>query len=71
MTVMTRNQIAAFRAPWRWLWTSLARADGVYRQRQALAKMTDHMLDDIGISRTEALTEAAKPLWDVPQHWLK
>lgn len=33
------------------------------RQRRALRRMSDHMLDDIGISRTEALDEAAKPFW--------
>ena len=36
------------------------------RQRQALrglAEWNDYLLDDIGVSRTEALHEADKPFW--------
>lgn len=33
------------------------------RQRRALLRMSDRMMDDIGISRSEALAEAAKPFW--------
>ncbi|MCP3866526.1 MAG: DUF1127 domain-containing protein [Gammaproteobacteria bacterium] len=32
-------------------------------QRRQLAAMDDRMLKDIGISRVEALDEAAKPFW--------
>jgi len=31
--------------------------------RQALARMDDRLLADIGISREQALAEASKPLW--------
>jgi len=36
------------------------------RRRQTLAELagfSDHLLDDIGVSRPEALREAAKPFW--------
>ena len=33
------------------------------RQRAALADLTDRMLDDIGITRAQAMGEAAKPFW--------
>jgi uncharacterized protein YjiS (DUF1127 family) len=33
------------------------------RQRRQLAELDDRQLDDIGISRAEALCEAAKPFW--------
>jgi uncharacterized protein YjiS (DUF1127 family) len=36
------------------------------RRRQTLAELagfSDHVLDDIGVSRPEALFEAAKPFW--------
>ena len=33
------------------------------RQRRALLELSDLMLRDIGISRAEALGEAAKPFW--------
>ncbi|MCA8883396.1 MAG: DUF1127 domain-containing protein [Rhodobacteraceae bacterium] len=39
------------------------------RQRRALAQLDDHLLHDIGITREEARTEAARPVWDVPAHW--
>jgi uncharacterized protein YjiS (DUF1127 family) len=33
------------------------------RERLALARLDDHLLRDIGLSRAEALKEAAKPFW--------
>ncbi|MCG8427824.1 MAG: DUF1127 domain-containing protein [Chromatiales bacterium] len=33
------------------------------RQRRELAEMSDRLLEDIGISRAEALGEAEKPFW--------
>lgn len=33
------------------------------RQRQALADLDDHFLDDIGITRSAATREIAKPFW--------
>ena len=39
------------------LWRSRA------RQRQHLARLTPEQLDDIGISVSEAIAEAAKPMW--------
>ena len=33
------------------------------RQRRSLLELSDHMLRDIGVSRAEALGEAAKPFW--------
>lgn len=32
-------------------------------QRQNLAEMDEHLLADIGVSRTEAEIEARKPFW--------
>lgn len=34
-----------------------------WRQRRALARLDDHLLDDIGVIRTQASREAAKPFW--------
>ena len=39
------------------------------RQRLDLARLDDRLLCDIGLSRTEAETEAARPAWDAPGHW--
>ncbi|MGB1234746.1 MAG: DUF1127 domain-containing protein [Planktomarina sp.] len=41
----------------------------VARQRRALAKLSDAALDDLGLSRCEAVEEASRPVWDVPQNW--
>ena len=48
--------------------------DGLFalrRQRIQLAEMDDRILRDIGISRSEALREADRPVWDAPHHWMK
>jgi uncharacterized protein YjiS (DUF1127 family) len=36
-----------------------------HRQRRALAELDDRLLDDIGITRSQAMSEANKPLWSV------
>ncbi len=41
----------------------------LHRQRRGLKVLSDAMLRDIGRSRHEALTEAARPIWDVPAYW--
>jgi uncharacterized protein YjiS (DUF1127 family) len=33
------------------------------RQREALSKLDDHLLEDIGVTRKQADAEAAKPFW--------
>jgi len=43
----------------------------VARQRRHLARLDEKALDDIGLSRSEAQTEANRRLWDVPSHWIK
>jgi uncharacterized protein YjiS (DUF1127 family) len=40
-------------------------------QRRALARADDRLLDDIGVSRDQALAEARRPAWDVPPTWLR
>ena len=41
------------------------------RERQRLALLDDHLLEDIGLSRREADDEASRKDWDVPTHWLR
>ena len=33
------------------------------RTRRRLRELEDHLLADIGVARSEAVTEAAKPFW--------
>jgi uncharacterized protein YjiS (DUF1127 family) len=39
------------------------------RQRRALAELDDHMLNDIGVSRSVARREAGRPFWDSRPFW--
>lgn len=41
------------------------------RQRQALARLDEARLHDIGLDRATAEAESRRPAWDVPSHWLK
>ena len=41
----------------------------IWRTRRALAALDADALRDIGVSAKAAATEAAKPIWDVPQTW--
>ena len=51
------------------LFARLRQAAAVARQRRALAALDDALLRDIGLTRCEALDEAARPFWDAPRHW--
>ncbi len=58
------------------IWTSLLAAVPLLRlapqvanSRARLLDMDDAMLADIGLTRTEARQEAARPVWDVPANW--
>ncbi len=56
--------------PMRWLSPLLSLVRhvlGVIRQRRRLATLPDNQLADIGITREEARTEAARPFWDLPR----
>lgn len=47
----------------------LAHMIAVWRQRRVLASLDDHALEDIGLSRSEAETEARRRFWDAPESW--
>ena len=44
-------------------------AAALARSRRGLARLDDHLLRDIGLTRTEALKEARRRDWDAPSHW--
>jgi uncharacterized protein YjiS (DUF1127 family) len=46
------------------VWKAILRWHEVRRQRRALLELSDQMLKDIGISRADAMREAARPFWD-------
>ncbi len=41
----------------------------VARQRQELAQLDTHALEDIGLTQADVTQELKRPLWDVPAHW--
>ena len=47
----------------------LMAALAINRQRRALADLDDSMLEDLGLTRSEAEAEARRRTWDVPAHW--
>ncbi len=47
----------------------LQAAQILYKQRNALAKLDDALLRDIGVTREQANSEALRPVWDGPNHW--
>lgn len=51
--------------------TPLSDMLSLYRQRRHLARLDNRALADLGLTRDEAQAEARRPIWDVPQHWLK
>lgn len=53
------------------IFARLSRARALYRQRRALRVLDDAALNDLGLSRDEALTEARRYIWDAPQNWIK
>ncbi len=50
---------------------SLSRMFAVAHERRALAELDAAQLKDLGLTHSEALEEARRPFWDVPQHWRK
>ncbi|MDK3073672.1 DUF1127 domain-containing protein [Sedimentitalea sp. JM2-8] len=49
----------------------IARAYGLWLQRQQLRRLDDAALRDIGISRAQAEIEASRPIWDAPASWTR
>jgi uncharacterized protein YjiS (DUF1127 family) len=45
------------------LWRWYARCSARSRERQALMQLDDRDLKDMGMTREQAKTEAAKPFW--------
>ena len=47
----------------------LRQAMNLRARRKHLITLDDARLSDIGLTRAQAMAEAARPLWDVPRGW--
>ncbi len=62
MPILSHSRYAPFRRSRR---VSLLDVLDIYRQRRALARLDDHALQDIGLTREEARAEAHRSVWDI------
>jgi len=62
MTQMTRSHSLVGKQAPRF---ALERLFQVARERRALARLDDRALDDIGLTRQQALAEARRAFWDI------
>ena len=51
------------------LLAAIPHALALRQQRNRLAALDERMLKDIGVTPRMAEDEAARPVWDAPQHW--
>ncbi|MEE4188603.1 MAG: DUF1127 domain-containing protein [Roseobacter sp.] len=43
----------------------------VWRSRRALAQLDARALEDIGISKADAISEVQRSFWDAPANWTR
>lgn len=67
MTYITSPCITAPSRPT--LFSAFTARLAVWRQRRALAALDSHALEDIGLTRAQANTEAQRSFWDAPETW--
>ncbi|KZL20178.1 DUF1127 domain-containing protein [Pseudovibrio sp. Ad37] len=66
--VSPRNSILS-EASIRGYWLLPLRWAALSKGRRALLNLDRSQLEDIGVSKDEAMLEGRKPFWDVPQKW--
>ncbi|WP_375691890.1 DUF1127 domain-containing protein [Pseudooceanicola sp. LIPI14-2-Ac024] len=42
---------------------------GLHNSRRSLAQLDASLLDDIGVTREQAMRESRRKIWDVPSNW--
>jgi uncharacterized protein YjiS (DUF1127 family) len=69
MQIQVLPMIAARPATNRTLFARWMRAITLHRERRSLRALDDHLLRDVGLTRSQALAEGQRPLWDAPAFW--
>ena len=69
--IHTTNHICAPVQPKAGFLHKLLNILAIHRQRRALKDLPEATLNDLGLTRDQALAEAARPAWDVPTHWVR
>jgi uncharacterized protein YjiS (DUF1127 family) len=64
MTVQARGRSGSLLA-------RLIQVHAGWEQRRHLANLDDAALCDIGLTRAQANVEAARPIWNAPDQWLR
>ncbi len=50
---------------------TVLKAFSIWRERQTLRDLDDHILKDIGVTRDDADVETKRPVWDAPNRWMR
>jgi uncharacterized protein YjiS (DUF1127 family) len=65
MRIALSQSVHQSRRPRLSLWAAIA----LWRSRRALGALSDEQLNDVGLGRADAQSEAARPIWDAPAAW--
>ncbi|MEN0002479.1 MAG: DUF1127 domain-containing protein [Pseudomonadota bacterium] len=47
------------------------KAYSIWRERQCLNTLDDHLLRDVGLTRNDVESETNRPIWDAPNRWMR
>lgn len=47
------------------------KALSIWRERQHLQELDTHLLQDLGLTRTDVEMETNRPVWDAPNRWMR
>lgn len=50
---------------------TMLKALSIWRERRQLQNLDTHLLEDLGLSRTDVEAETKRPVWDAPNRWMR
>lgn len=69
--ISARARGATCARPSRSVFGRLRMAFALSKQRRELANLDDALLEDIGVTREQAVKESERPVWDAPRNWMR